>query len=551
MQGILLFDPHKRGVPKDAERGRAMLLESLDEIRRFANDGDRDAQYILGKAYYGACGIAKAEAESDKWMLEAAERGHALAQYNEGMRHLRKKEYAEAVEWFRKSAEQGNAVSQEALGSRFRLRQGVEKDEAEAVAWYRKAAEQGYDKAQARIGAYYAYGLRGAEKDEAEGLKWLRKAAGQGNAAAQFYLGDSFLRGELGLEQNHTEAVKWFREAAEQGLPAAQAALGECCEKGLGTEKSASEAAKWYRRAADQGDVRALHNLAMCHMKGCGVPRNVFRGVRLWCSAVAAKCSTDASKKTFKEFFLKMGSVVVVGAFFLFWFLGAGKLDSRRNPATRRDGRYVLTYGYLSKSIAWLYAPLFLGCLYGITQASEDEIVSAVILIIVVFATGLWFFLECYFTRIEFDDAFLYTRSPWRASRTIPWSEVTDCVHYPNSGLKLKTQRSGTVQVSAYIPGWKALMAWRKKQTGDMVWPQTVEEATVRLLEDLSEKDKRTLQKTRQEKLKRFRNGWSVDIQCTFGLLLGNHTLLEDCGTENPTDDAMLIIKSAWERLRQ
>jgi TPR repeat protein len=85
-----------------------------------------------------------------------AEQGNAEAQLLLGFMYEDGKgvpqDYAEAARWFRKAAEQGNIAAQGTLGSMYLDGLGVPKDPAQAVRWLRKAAEQGLPPAQSVLG---------------------------------------------------------------------------------------------------------------------------------------------------------------------------------------------------------------------------------------------------------------------------------------------------------------------------------------------------------------------------------------------------------------
>ena len=58
--------------------------------------------------------------------------------------------------WYRRAADQGHALAQYNLGLRYAKGEGVIKDNKEAVKWYRKAAYQGYALSQYHLGHAYA-----------------------------------------------------------------------------------------------------------------------------------------------------------------------------------------------------------------------------------------------------------------------------------------------------------------------------------------------------------------------------------------------------------
>ena len=115
----------------------------------FAEAGDADAQYMLGKMYYNGKGVDKDDAEAEKWYRLASEQGYAAAQYGLGRMYKSgngvEKDITEAVKWYILAAEAGNADAQFRLGFMYSLgkQEGVERDNVEAVKWYILAAESG------------------------------------------------------------------------------------------------------------------------------------------------------------------------------------------------------------------------------------------------------------------------------------------------------------------------------------------------------------------------------------------------------------------------
>jgi TPR repeat protein len=89
------------GVPQD-------YAQSVLWLRKPANQGDADAQNLLGIAYSNGLGVPL--------------------------------DFAQAAVWFRKSADQGNPEAQFGLGCLYHNGQGVPQDEAEAYFWLDLAA---------------------------------------------------------------------------------------------------------------------------------------------------------------------------------------------------------------------------------------------------------------------------------------------------------------------------------------------------------------------------------------------------------------------------
>ena len=101
-----------------------------------------------------ALGIGQAAWADDvpnfKEMLQVAEQGNAVAQFNLGLMYDKgqgvRQDYAQAVQWYRKAAEQGDAQAQYNLASMYEQGQGVRQDSALAQEWYGKACDSGNQK---------------------------------------------------------------------------------------------------------------------------------------------------------------------------------------------------------------------------------------------------------------------------------------------------------------------------------------------------------------------------------------------------------------------
>jgi len=115
---------------------------ALKEATPLAEQGNPDAQLLLGRMYLKGDGVLT---DPDQ-----------------------------AIKWFKASAAQGNSDAQFLLGSMYLLPQ---KDVAEGVKWLRLSAEQGNQDAQYLLGKAYLQGLEGLPRDPVKAEMWLRLAA--------------------------------------------------------------------------------------------------------------------------------------------------------------------------------------------------------------------------------------------------------------------------------------------------------------------------------------------------------------------------------------
>ena len=193
----------------------------VTHLRIAAEQGNADAQFLLGIAFAYGEGVPRDDRQAVAWWHRAAVQGLAVAQSNLGRMHElgrgTKRNYSEAAAWFRKAASQGNADAQNNLGVMYEKGRGnIRKNEVEAVTWYRKAADQGNAVAQYNLAWMYHEG-RGLGWNDAQALAWFRKSAEQGYADAQNSLAVMYGKGRGGLPRNLNLAVYWWVESAKQG----------------------------------------------------------------------------------------------------------------------------------------------------------------------------------------------------------------------------------------------------------------------------------------------------------------------------------------------
>jgi hypothetical protein len=140
------------------------------------------------------------------------------------------------------------------------------------------------------------------------------------------------------------------------------------------------------------------------------------------------------------------GAIAII---LLSWLAGRAQRD-----ATINSGRFVLKYGRAVKSLGCICTILGFGFIYAAAHASKDQMITAACVSGALFAMCLVLFVEFYFVRIEFDEEFIYTFSPWRRKRVIPWNKVTGYSYSEvNRWHVLKTQKFGAVRLSVLLSG--------------------------------------------------------------------------------------------------
>jgi hypothetical protein len=94
-----------------AANGRQDYVTGARLLRPLAEQGNAEAQAILGNMYRVGRGVPQ--------------------------------DFAEAIKWYRKAVAQGNSMAQRSFGDMYEHGWGVAKDDAEAAKWHRMAADQG------------------------------------------------------------------------------------------------------------------------------------------------------------------------------------------------------------------------------------------------------------------------------------------------------------------------------------------------------------------------------------------------------------------------
>lgn len=169
-----------------AALARHEYAQALKIIEPMAQQGNANAQALLGQCYAAGQGVAA--------------------------------DPVQAVHWYRRAAVQGHVAAQTNLGLAYDTGQGIEQDQAQAVRWYSLAAAQGDAVAQTNLALMYDTGA-GVAADASQALRFFRMAAAQGNATAQFHLGLVYGTGNAAVAADPVRAYLWFTLAAQAGEP--------------------------------------------------------------------------------------------------------------------------------------------------------------------------------------------------------------------------------------------------------------------------------------------------------------------------------------------
>jgi len=153
---------------------------ALAQCRAPADEGQADAQYVMGVLYDNGLGVDKDAEAASAWFVKAADQDQVQAMFMLGVMNMRgeggQKDAAAAAKWWRRAAEAGDAPSQFNLAMLTARGEGVEKDVDAAARLYRISADQGFPMAQVNLGIAYAKG-EGVPKDMVQAHAWFAIAA--------------------------------------------------------------------------------------------------------------------------------------------------------------------------------------------------------------------------------------------------------------------------------------------------------------------------------------------------------------------------------------
>ncbi len=292
--------------------------KEIEALRAKVKNGDIEAMNDLAES----SGIEDAEAV--RLLKTAAEKGHAMAQFNYG-RRMRWGEGmeanpAEALKWFVKSAEQGVPTAMSVAARMYDEEGSPLRNLVQALRWFCAAAEKGEEDTSLEAGRRYMEGI-GTKPDPVQAVKWLMMSHAEGNleadrllkmliekdptlvarvtakappetqaviakakagdAKAQLALGKLCTEGQGGLLPDLKQGAEWLQKSAAQGLAEAQFELSQHFEAGTGVEESEEKSVEWLRKSADQKYPPALVKLAIAHMGGRGVKEDRDESARL------------------------------------------------------------------------------------------------------------------------------------------------------------------------------------------------------------------------------------------------------------------------------
>lgn len=205
------------GVQFDESVAMQWFSKAAALYRSKSENGDVEAQYMLGEMYLSAEGVD--EHEALRWTKEAANAGHILAQYNLALFYRNgiatKEDIDKELGWLKQAANNGLSEAQYELGVMYSTGEGVDVDNEEAVYWYNKAAKQGHASSEYNLGIMMLFG-EGVNKDVATALSLITKAAEKGHYDAQKFLVEAYEGGLQGVPVDGQKSKYWRKVIMER-----------------------------------------------------------------------------------------------------------------------------------------------------------------------------------------------------------------------------------------------------------------------------------------------------------------------------------------------
>ena len=377
---------------------------AFTELTPFAEEGDAEAQNILGWMYENGRGVARDYVEAIKWYLLAADSELADAQNNLGRMYENgwgvAQDYEKAVRRYRRAAETRDATAQNNLGRMYENGWGVAQDDILAYTWYSLAADQENKtseknsnkvarrmtreqraEAQNNLGRMYENGEGGAPQDYGKAERWYRLAAEAGNAIAQNNLGRMYENG-WGVAQDDILAYTWYSLAADQENKTAeknrnklahrmtqkqraeaQNNLGRMYENGEGgAPQDYGKAERWYRLAAETGNAIAQNNLGRMYENGWGVAQDDILAY-MWYSFAVDQGNEVAGKNRKKLAYHMIQKQLVKAQFKVGWMYENSRGAPRNYKEAWNHKKAMEWYSLLAKAgyaaaqnnLGWMY----------------------------------------------------------------------------------------------------------------------------------------------------------------------------------------------------
>ncbi len=291
--------PHMMNAQNVDSVNVANTEDSLSMITSQANQGNADAQNLLGIWYYNGNKVKQNYVQAMQWWIEAAKKNHAEAIGHLGDCYLQghgvKQDSTKAEQLYIRSLRSGNKTLVAELSARaekgdlfsclfvascYKNGIGTKRNQKDALRFYTMAAEKGSAEGMRETGKMYV-----AMMQPQYSISWFERAIeANGDIEAKYYYGKLYMDGK-GVEKDVQKGVHYLTMAALNGMAAAQFEMGNAYSKGEGVTQNSEKAFDYYRKAAEQGNRGAMWNVACCYKNGEGVKADYYHALHWYMTA--------------------------------------------------------------------------------------------------------------------------------------------------------------------------------------------------------------------------------------------------------------------------
>lgn len=142
---------------------------------------------------------------------------------------------------------------------------------------------------------------------------------------------------------------------------------------------------------------------------------------------------------------------LVLGGLVLFLLLRTVRKDAR---LSKPKNVWIVDYGWPVRLLGITALLMGIGFVFLAIISRGSSLYLKILFGVGSGAVCLYLFLETTLTRIEFDSAFIYTMSPWRGKRQIPWKDIVSCTYSDiHMSYKITTNQHGSLSVSRFRSG--------------------------------------------------------------------------------------------------
>ncbi|MCI9649840.1 MobP3 family relaxase [Oscillibacter sp.] len=161
--------------------------DAAAQLMDIAENGDPDAQYLVGRLYRDGPVLIPDSVKTQYWFDQSARRGHVPAQYELGKLLFSDNPEVHdtelGIQWLEYATHHGSDCAAYQLGKEYLRGKVVERDTAKAMEYFTQSAEAGNQFAQYVLGKLYL-----DRQDCEQAHYWFSQSATQGNEYAQFFL---------------------------------------------------------------------------------------------------------------------------------------------------------------------------------------------------------------------------------------------------------------------------------------------------------------------------------------------------------------------------